>query len=180
MTRLSLSAGKKTNAVPEGRVVIGRVGAPHGVRGEMCVIPLTDFVDRFRDMKEVMVGDELLHIESCRFHKQFVILRFREYPVREDAMQLTGKVLTVSREETVPLEDGVYYTFDIIGLRVFDPSGVEIGVVENVMRTGSNDVYQVRRSDGSELLVPALKAVVKEIDIKGGRMVVDMPDTLEA
>lgn len=177
---MSLSAGKKTNAVSEGRVVIGRVGAPHGVRGEMRVIPLTDFVDRFRDMKEVMVGDELLHIESCRFHKQFVILRFREYPVREDAMQLTGKVLTVSREETVPLEDGVYYTFDIIGLRVFDPDGAEIGVVENVMRTGSNDVYQVRRSDGSELLVPALKAVVKEIDIKGGRMVVDMPDTLEA
>lgn len=176
---MSPSAGKKANAVPKDRVVIGRVGAPHGIRGEMRVIPLTDFADRFRGMKEVMVGEERLHIESCRFHKQFVILRFREYPVREEAMHLTGKLLTVGRDETVPLEEGVFYTFDIIGLHVFDPSGQEIGVVENVMRTGSNDVYQVRHCDGSELLVPALKTVVKSIDIKGGRMVVAMPDTWE-
>ena len=144
----------------------------------MRIIPLTDFTERFAQMKEVMVGNELLHIESCKYHKQYVLMKFREYPVREEAMRLTGRLLTVDRSEAVPLEEGEYYTFDIIGLTVYDMDGRELGCVENVLRTGSNDVYQTRRTDGGELLIPALKAVVKEIDVAGGRMVVDMPEEI--
>ena len=157
-------------------MTIGKVGAVHGIHGELRIIPLTDFIERFETMTEVMVGDELLHIESCRYHKQDVLMKFREYPVREDAMRLTGRLLTVDRSEAAPLEDGEFYTFDIIGLTVYDVEGTELGTVENVLRTGSNDVYQTRLTAGGELLIPALKAVVKEIDIKGGRMVVDMPE----
>ena len=172
MTRLSPFAANKK----KDRVTIGKVGAVHGIHGELRIIPLTDFVERFAGMKEVMVGDEMLHIESCKFHKQFVLLKFREYPVREQAMRLTGRLLTVARDEAVPLEEGEFYTFDIIGLTVYDTAGTELGTVENVLRTGSNDVYQARRPDGRELLIPALKAVVREIDIAGGRMVVDLPE----
>lgn len=157
-------------------MIIGKVGAVHGIHGELRIIPLTDFIERFETMTEVMVGDELLHIESCRYHKQDVLMKFREYPVREDAMRLTGRLLTVDRSEAAPLDDGEFYTFDIIGLTVYDVEGTELGTVENVLRTGSNDVYQTRLTTGGELLIPALKAVVKEIDIKGGRMVVDMPE----
>ena len=82
----------------QNRITIGRVGAAQGIHGEMRIIPLTDFPERFKDMREVMVGDELLHIESCRYHKQFVLLKFKEYPVREQAMALTGRLLTVTRE----------------------------------------------------------------------------------
>ena len=171
MTRLSPSAAKK-------RVTIGKVGAAHGIHGEMRIIPLTDFTERFASMKEVMVGDELLHVESCKYHKQYVLMKFREYPVREDARRLTGRLLTVDRSEAAPLSEGEFYTFDIIGLTVYDVGGKELGKVENVLRTGSNDVYQARRTDGGELLIPALKAVVKEIDIAGGRMVVDMPEEI--
>lgn len=144
----------------------------------MRIIPLTDFAERFAQMKEVMVGDELLHIESCKYHKQHVLMKFREYPSREEAARLTGRLLTVDRSEAVPLEEGEYYTFDIIGLAVYDKDGKELGRVENVLRTGSNDVYQARRIDGGELLIPALKAVVREIDVPGGRMVVDMPEEI--
>ena len=172
MTKLSPSAAKKK------RVTIGKVGAAHGIHGEMRIIPLTDFTERFATMKEVMVGDELLHIESCKYHKQYVLMKFKEYPIREDAMRLTGKLLTVDRSEAAPLAEGEYYTFDIIGLTVYDRGGKELGQVENVLRTGSNDVYQTRRIDGGELLIPALKAVVKEIDVAGGRMVVDMPEEI--
>ena len=157
-------------------MIIGKVGAVHGIHGELRIIPLTDFIERFETMTEVMVGDELLHIESCRYHKQDVLMKFREYPVREDAMRLTGRLLTVERSGAAPLDDGEFYTFDIIGLTVYDVEGTELGTVENVLRTGSNDVYQTRLTTGGELLIPALKAVVKEIDIKGGRMVVDMPE----
>lgn len=164
---------------PKGRVTIGRVGAAQGIHGEMRIIPLTDFPERFAEMKEVMVGDELLHIESCRYHKQFVLLKFREYPVREDAMQLTGRLLTVAREEAAPLAEGEFYTFDIIGLSVFDMEGTLRGKVVEVLRTGANDVYQVRAEDGRELLVPALKSVVKDIDLARGCMIVDLPEELK-
>ena len=129
-------------------------------------------------MKKVMIGDELLHIESCKYHKQCVLMKFREYPSRETARCLTGRLLTIDRDETVPLKEGEYYTFDIVGLTVYDMDGRELGHVENVLRTGSNDVYQTRRVDGGELLIPALKAVVKEIDVSGGRMLVDLPEEI--
>ncbi|MDY6267448.1 MAG: ribosome maturation factor RimM [Selenomonadaceae bacterium] len=171
--------GKSRHLPPKGRITIGRVGALQGIHGEIRVVPLTDFTERFDGLQEVMVGDELLHVESVRYHKQFVLMKFREYPVREDARQLTGRLLTVDRSEAAPLGEGEYYTFDIIGLKVFNPAGTELGVVENVLRTGANDVYQTRGVDGREILIPALKAVVKVIDVPGGRMVVELPDVLE-
>ncbi|MSV24247.1 16S rRNA processing protein RimM [Selenomonas sp. WCA-380-WT-3B 3/] len=172
MTRLSPSGAEKN------RITIGKVGAPHGIHGEVRIIPLTDFADRFSSMTEVMVGEELLHIESCKYHKQFVLMKFREYPVREDAMHLTGRLLTVDRSEAAPLAEGEYYTFDIIGLSVYDKAGIKLGVVEHVLRTGSNDVYQVRCADGRELLIPALKSVVREISLEKGSMVVSMPEEI--
>lgn len=162
------------------RITIGRIGAPHGIRGEMRVIPLTDFPDRFEGLKTAMAGDELLHISQVRYHKKFVLLRFEEYPTREAAMRLTGRTLTVSREEAVPLAEGEFYTFDIIGLSVENIHGEAMGTVENVLRTGSNDVYAVRSSDGKETLIPALKRVVKNIDLANGRMVVDLSEASES
>ncbi|MDY3916484.1 MAG: ribosome maturation factor RimM [Selenomonadaceae bacterium] len=180
MTRLSPSAAKKAKWRPgKDRMIIGRVGAAHGIHGELRIIPMTDFPERFQGMKEVMVGDELLHIESCRYHKQDVMLKFREYPVREQAMQLTNHYLTVARSEAMPLPEGRYYECDIIGLQVTDEAGTDLGKVENILHTGANDVYVTHRPDGRELLIPALKAVVKVIDVPGGRMVVDMPEMVE-
>lgn len=169
-----------SEAEDKHRITVGKVGAAHGIKGEMRVIPLTDFTERFRNMKEVMVGKELLHIESCKYHKQYVLLKFREYPRREQAEALTGKMLTIDRQDAAPLEEGEFYVFDIIGLKVLDLEGRELGTVENVLRTGSNDVYQAGKPDGGELLIPALRAVVKEINISGGIMRVEMPEEITA
>ena len=160
------------------RIKIGKVGGPQGVKGEMRILPLTDFPDRFASLDEVQVGDELLHIESCRPYKQFMLMKFREYPVREDAMRLTGRFLTVSRDQAAPLQQGEYYTFDIIGLEVMDPAGRKLGRVREVLRTGANDVYEVVGDGGGTILVPALKSVVREINVPEGCMVVDMPETV--
>ena len=158
----------------KNRIVIGKIGAPHGVKGEVRVIPLTDFPDRFNDLAEVMVGEELLKIDSVREHKGVLLIKFKEYDTRETIATLTGKTITVDRADAAPLSDGEYYTFDIIGLSVYDEAGEMLGEVENVLKTGSNDVYVTRANDGREILIPALKSVVKEIDIKNGRMVVNM------
>ena len=169
MTKLSPSA-------PEGRIVIGRVGAPHGIAGDVRVIPLTDFPERFARLREVMVGDELLHIVRMKEQGKNFLMQFREYPVREEAQRLTGRLLTVARTDAAPLEEGEYYVFDIVGLSVYDEAGTLLGTVENVIRTGSNDVYAVRAEDGRELLIPALRSVVRRIDLAGGRMDVCLPD----
>jgi len=147
----------------------------------MRIIPLTDFPERFQAMQEVYVGDELLHIDSVQVKgtPQLIRMRFREYPVREQAARLTGRYLTVAREEAMPLQEGQYYTFDIVGLAVFDMDGKLLGRVAEVLQTGSNDVYAVEREgEKAQLLVPALKSVVKEINIAAGRMVVDMPEEI--
>ena len=169
MTKLSPSA-------PEGRIVIGRVGAPHGIAGDVRVIPLTDFPERFAALREVMVGDELLHIESVKPQGKNFLMRFREYAVREDAQRLTGRLLTVARAEAAPLDEGEYYVFDIVGLTVYDEENNELGTVENVLRTGSNDVYAVRSEDGCEILIPALRKVVRTIDVLNGRMTVRLSE----
>ena len=157
------------------RIIVGRVGAAHGIRGELRIIPLTDFPERFTALREVMVGDELLHIESVKPQGKNFLMRFREYAVREDAQKLTGRLLTVARAEAVPLDDGEYYVFDIVGLTVYDEEDNELGTVENVLRTGSNDVYAVRSEDGREILIPALCTVVRTIDVPSGRMTVRFP-----
>ena len=157
------------------RIVIGRVGAAHGIRGELRIIPLTDFPERFAALREVMVGDELLHLESIKPQGKNFLMRFREYAVREDAQKLTGRLLTVARAEAAPLDEGEYYVFDIVGLTVYDEEDNELGTVENVLRTGSNDVYAVRAEDGREILIPALRTAVLAIDVPGGRMTVRFP-----
>ena len=168
MTRLSPS-------VPDGRIVIGRVGAAHGIHGDLRIIPLTDFPERFKTLCEVMVGDELLHVDHVKPQAKNILMRFREYAIREEAQRLTGRLLTVARAEAAPLDEGEYYVFDIIGLMVYDEEENVLGTVGNVLRTGSNDVYAVRAEDGREILIPALRTVVLAIDVPGGRMTVRLP-----
>lgn len=163
----------------DGRVVIGKVGAPHGLRGEVRVIPLTDFPERFESLREVFVGERVFHVEHVHYHRQFVLLTLAECTSREAAAKLTGELLRVAREDAAPLAEGEFYTFDIIGLAVLDMAGERLGEVANVLKTGSNDVYVVKKPDGAELLVPALKKVVREIDITGGFLRVDLQEELE-
>lgn len=163
----------------DGRVVIGKAGAPHGLRGEVRVIPLTDFPERFESLREVFIGERVFHVEHVHYHRQFVLLTLAECTSREAAAKLTGELLRVAREDAAPLAEGEFYTFDIIGLAVLDMAGERLGEVTNVLKTGSNDVYVVKNPDGSELLVPALKNVVREIDIAGGFLRVDLQEELE-
>lgn len=164
----------------EELVIIGKVVAPHGVRGDVRVIPLTDFPDRFLNMKSVLVGDQRLPIESAKFHKQFLILKFRGLDDRNSVEQLRGSLLQVQKKDAVPLEEGRYYVFDIVGMSVYTADGRLEGVITDVISTGSNDVYVVERQGGRALLVPALKKIVASIDVAGKRMVIQNPEEWDA
>lgn len=177
MARLSRSEAKTDTSK---RIVIGKAGAPQGIHGDIRVIPLTDFPERFEELDYVYVGEEKLDIINVKYHKQFVLLRFKQYAVREEVAKLTGELLMVNREDAMPLEEGEYYTFDIIGLTVYDMEGVELGTVTDVLKTGSNDVYVAsKKGQAKQYMIPALKAVVKEINVPEGFMKVDLPEEME-
>lgn len=166
-------------------VTIGRVTAPHGVRGEVRVMPLTDFPDRFEGLRRVFVQPEhdakqTRRIESWRWHKQFVVMKFADIDNRDGAEKLRGSWVQVPIEEAHPLPPDTHYVFQLVGLKAYTPEGQLLGVVRDVLATGANDVYIIERpAGGPELLVPAVRHVVEEIDVPRGRIVVRLLPGLE-
>jgi 16S rRNA processing protein RimM len=161
----------------ETAVTVGRITGVHGIRGEIKAEPLTDFPERFQPGSRLWIDETQYAVERGRWKGRSVILKLRGVSTRNEAEALPGKELRVP--EAAPLPDAdVYYVHDLIGLRVEDAAGEALGELSDVFSTGSNDVYVVRGERG-ELLLPALDDVVKQIDVKAGRIVVAIPDGIE-
>jgi 16S rRNA processing protein RimM len=154
----------------EDKIIVGRLGKVRGLNGEIKIISLTDFEGRFDNLKEIFVDDKMMKIERVKNIGGEIFIKFQNIDSREVAKTLTNKFLTVPRADAAPLEDGEFYTFDIIGCEVFDGEKF-FGKVENVLKTGSNDVFQVIGE--SEILVPALKSFVREIDIANKKIFIN-------
>ena len=158
-------------------IAIGKIVGTYGNRGMVKVFPLTDFPDRFFGMNKVVLEQEGRQKEytvvEAERRKKHVLLKLGEIPDMTGAEGLKGALIKVDRDELTVLSKDSYYIFDIVGLKVFTADGAYAGVVEDVIQTGANDVYVVSRSKKAPLLVPALKEVIKEIDIQTGKMVVD-------
>ena len=152
----------------EDKIIVGKVGAARGLDGTLRIIPLTDFEGRFDGLEKIFVGGKLFNVEEVKHISGQLFIKLAGVDSREDARALTNKFLTVDRADAAPLDDGEYYTFDIIGCEVFDDVK-RLGTVTNVLKTGSNDVFEV---DG-KLLIPALKTLVRSIDIAAKRIDVD-------
>jgi len=156
-------------------IVIGKIVAPHGVRGDVRVIPLTDFPERFSSLQKVLIDDtKTLHIDQAKFHKQFVLIKFREHNDRNAVEYLRGKLIQIPREEAVKLPEGHFFIFDIIGLQAFTEDGVYLGSITDVLQTGSNDVYIAEQEGKKPVLIPALKTVVKNINLEEKKMIVSL------
>jgi len=158
--------------VPPESLIVGRILAPWGIRGEVKVEVLTDFPERFAPQKVVYLNARPLEIESCRPHKQHLVVKLATIDSVEDAERLRGQDLTIPSSELSRLPEGQYYTFQIIGLDVLTTEGQYLGQVTDIMATASNDVYIVE-GEGGEILIPAIEDVVKSIDLKKGKMVIE-------
>lgn len=160
---------------------IGQIVNTHGVRGEVKVYPLTDDISRFEKLKEVYIeqNGELKKypIEGSKNLKNMVVLKLKGVETMNDAERLRERYVKVGRWDAVPLPKDTFFICDIIDSDVYDMDGVLLGKLINVLQTGSNDVYVVK-SDKQEILVPALKTVVKEIDLKNKQIKVDLPEGL--
>lgn len=151
---------------------VGIITSTHGVHGEVKVFPTTDDVRRFKRLKEVILdtGKEqiTLEVEGAKFSKQLVILKFKGIDNINDVEKYRQKSLYVTRENAVRLRRDEYFIADLMGLRVHDEDGAEIGVLREVMETGANDVYVIDLDDGRELLLPAIKECVLNVDVEAG------------
>lgn len=163
---------------------IGVISNTHGIKGEVKVFPTTDDPKRFKSLKHVILdtGKENLELEiqSVRFFKQLVILKFKGIDNINDIEKYKGKDLLVTRENAVPLEEDEYFIFDIIGAKVETEEGETIGTLAEVLTTGANDVYVVETADGKEILLPVIKECILNIDTEKKKVVAKlMPGLVE-
>lgn len=161
-------------------IIVGKIVAPHGVRGDVRIVPLTEFPDRFHELKTVIVDDVgQLKLETAKQHNKFILLKLAGIDNMNDAERLRDKLIRIERKDLVKLPEGKYYIFDIIGLNVFTETGELLGVITDVLQPGSNDVYVVQQEGKQDLLIPAIKQVVKKIDISGKQMVVKLQEEMD-
>lgn len=155
------------------RLAVARVVAPHGLKGEVSAEILTEFPKRFKGLRRLYIGDSetTLFIEGHRFHKDRVLLKFRDIDSPEDANKLRDVMLTIPADEAVQLPRDRFYHYQLVGLQVSTVDGQDLGKLEEILTTTSNDVFVVRGTRG-EILLPATKEVVREIDVAAGKMIV--------
>ncbi len=162
-------------------VVVGEILAPHGVKGTLRVFPLTEYARRFKagaSLCLVLTSGERRLVtvrRSQQFRGKFLLIDIEGCQTRDDAEALRHATLNITADMRAPLPRGRYYLSDIVGMTVVTTDGRHVGVIAEVLQTGSNDVYVTERA-----LIPATKEVVKEIDVTGKRMVVEaVPGLLE-
>ncbi len=163
-------------------LIVGQLINTHGVKGELKATALTDDPNRFRKLKWVYIDKngklEKYDITGVKFFKQFVILKFNNVDTIEEAEKLKGLYMKIDRANAVKLPKDAFFITDILGMSVFDENDTLLGKLVDVIQTGSNDVYVVRNSGGNEILIPALKSVVKEVSLEDGRISVILPKGL--
>ena len=166
----------------EDLVRVGVIANTHGIRGEVKVFPTTDEKERFKDLKKVILDmgkeQKVLEIQSVRFFKNLVILKFKGIDNINDIEMYKGKDLLVTREDAVPLEEGEYFIADLLDLDVYSDEDEKIGVLYDVMQTGANDVYVVKTEEGKEILLPAIDECILDIDLEESRMTVHIMEGL--
>ena len=164
------------------RLKVGVVTSVHGIKGEVKVFPTTDDSRRFKKLKQVYLdtGKELLslEIEGVKFFKQMVILKFKGYENPDDVIKFRQKELWIDRKDAVRLSKDEYFIADLIDMEVCDEEGKLIGTLKDVISTGANDVYAVETPEGREVLFPAIRQCVLDVDTEARKMTVHVMEGL--
>ena len=162
---------------------VGKIVNTHGLRGEVKVVPWTDYPEVFEDIEYVYVirknERQKLNIKGIKYQKNNLILKLDTINDIDEAQQYKNQVLYAERDMLGELPDGVYYIADLIGLEVVTDTGESVGVIADVFNTGSNDIYDVKREGKKNLLLPVIDEVVLDIDIDAKKVTVHMMEGLD-
>jgi len=159
-------------------IEIGQIVNTNGLKGVVKVNPFTDDISKFEDLKYVYIQlkNELkkVKIEQVRYNKNQVLLKLEGIDSIEEAEKYRNFYLKTEKESQEDLGEDTYYIVDLIGLDVYSDKNEYLGKIEDVFPTGSNDVYVVKDNLGKQILIPAIADVVKEVDLKNKKMIINL------
>ncbi len=162
-------------------IIIGKIVAPHGVRGDIRIMPLTEKPELLLDLEYLLLeGGKKLTVKNARFHKRMLLVTVEEVHSMNEAELLRDKNIYIKAEDLPALEEDQYYVADLVGIPVYDLEGAQIGTFKDSLSTGSNDVYVIAVPGAKDILVPALKEYFKEINLAEKRIVVKLPEWTDA
>lgn len=157
-------------------VLLGKVVGTHGIKGQLRVASFSGESETFLSLDRIILKDahgkeESFEVSAAAAHGRKILLTLKGMSSINQVEILVGRELYVQRSQLPPLAEDEFYWFDLIGLRVVTDDGMELGRLESIMETGSNDVYLVRANE-KEYLIPAIEEVVKAIDLEAGVMTI--------
>ncbi len=170
------NSGSMDNHEPEF-LAVGKFRRPHGVRGEIVMSVWTEFPERLEPGIKIYVGDEYIpyHIRSVRCHRDDLLVALNEFDNREEVGGLRNQIVSVPAADLPELDDGEIYLHQIIGMTVINSEDDQnLGRIVEIIETGANDVYIVRPTTGSELLLPAIEDVILAIDLETQEILVKL------
>ena len=157
---------------------IGQIVNTFGIKGMVKIKPFTDDINRFDKLKKIYIknkdGKKEYQIQEVKYHKNMVLMKLEGIDTVEQADLLRQSYLLVNRDDEEPLEEGVYYIVDLIGLEVYTDEGVLLGNVDDIFNTGSNDIYVVKDGKGKQILLPGIPDVIKNVDLESGKIIVHL------
>ena len=157
---------------------IGQIVNTFGIKGMVKVNPFTDNIKRFDKLKKVYIGSNKekkeIEIEEVKYHKNMVLIKFKGINNPDEANLLRNKYLYVDRDDEEPLEEGTYYIVDMLGLAVYTDENELLGTLDDIYNTGSNDIYVVKNELGKQILLPAIKDVIKEVNLEEKKIIVHL------
>ena len=157
---------------------IGQIVNTFGIKGMVKIKPFTDDINRFDRLKKIYIsnknGKKEYQIQEIKYHKNMVLMKLEGIDTPEQADLLRQSYLLVDREDEEPLEEGVYYIVDLLGLEVYTDDNKLLGKVEDIFNTGSNDIYVVKDEMGKQILLPGIPDVLKNVDLEKGKITVHL------
>ncbi len=157
---------------------IGQIVNTFGIKGMVKIKPFTDDINRFDRLKKIYISNKNekkeYQIQEVKYHKNMVLMKLEGVDTPEQADLLRQSYLLVDRADEEPLEEGVYYIVDLLGLEVYTDDNKLLGKVEDIFNTGSNDIYVVKDEMGKQILLPGIPEVLKNVDLEKGRITVHL------
>ena len=164
------------------RLEIGQIVNTFGIKGQVKVVPFTDDITQFDTLKQIYIEKrknlELFEIEKSNYHKNMIILKLKGIDTPEQAESLRNCYIKINRKDARKLPEGTYFIVDLIGLDVYTDEEKLLGTLEDIYNAGSSDIYVVRTSEGKQILLPAIKDVIKKVDIENKKVIVHIIEGL--
>lgn len=155
-------------------IEIGKIVNTYGIKGQLKIVPYTDNIKRFEKLKKIYINEKEYLIENVKYIKNIVILKLQGINTIEQAEEYRNLYIYIDKKDAIKLPKDTYFIRDLIGIEVYTNDGEKLGRIDDIFKTGSNDVYVVRNSLGKQILLPAISSVIEKIDLENKKVIVNL------